>query len=179
MKRNDILSYYCNTNTGFLHSHGESATNLLLDRLHPQNFEKILEVGMGTGSTLVKIASRNKRIDLFGVEKSEYMLNKTKQRLRICGIPDRIKLHKIDEDGQYPFDNNFFNKIYGESVLAIQEDFELETTVAEIARVLEPGGLLVLNETIWLSSISFEEIEKINNYCKEKFGIIQPETMQI
>jgi SAM-dependent methyltransferase len=72
-----------------------------------------------------------------------------------------------------PFDDGFFDTVFVESVLAMQPGETLAFAVAEISRLLKPGGKFVANETIWLDSATPAEIEQFNRACVEKFGVIQ------
>jgi ubiquinone/menaquinone biosynthesis C-methylase UbiE len=169
----DILQYFSKTRAGFLHAVGEAGTERLLDLVDCKRDENILELGFGTGATLVKIAARNKEINLHGVEKSELMFSAARARIKFCGLEKRIELKHADELQKFPYPDNFFDRIIIESVLAIQEGNDLPRMIAELYRVLKWGGRLFANETLWLASVSDEEISTINQKCKSVFGIIQ------
>jgi len=169
----NLLDHFAKINAGFLHAYGEAGTEKLLQLIEFNNGESVLEIGFGTGTTLVKIAAEHKQVKLYGIERSETMLKKAKARIRFANLQNNISLIRLETGQQSPFANNFFDKIIVESVLAIQDDKSLHFMLSEIQRVLKPSGKFYLNETVWLSSITQEEIEKINAYCKNKFGIIQ------
>ena len=169
----NILDHYGRIHASFLHAYGETGTEKLLRLVNFGKGESVLEIGFGTGATLVKIASANKHLKLYGIECSETMLNKAKARIKFSGFSRNIFLEKVKPMQQFPFKNNSFDKILIESVLAIQDNPTLHFMLSEIRRVLKLSGKLYLNETVWLSSVTHEEIERINTYCKNKFGIIQ------
>jgi ubiquinone/menaquinone biosynthesis C-methylase UbiE len=171
--RKQILSYFADTSTPFLHARGELATEHLLQRLEPRTGETILEIGFGTGATLVKLAARTSGTRLLGLERSPEMLRRARRRIQFCGLSERITPGMMNEDGSFPYTDGSVDRIYIESVLGIQEDEMLHRMLSEIQRVLKPGGRLVLNETIWLPTISSAEIETINRECRKQFGIIQ------
>ncbi|MFI5250869.1 MAG: class I SAM-dependent methyltransferase [Bacteroidota bacterium] len=171
--RNSILDYYQDINGSYLHAHGERGTEHLLQKLDLHPGEKVLEIGFGTGATLVKIISRYPFIELFGVETSSTMLEKARSRLQFCGVTTKIALSLMPSIDRLNFEDDSFDKIYVESVLAIQEDSVIVELLREIYRILKPGGKVVMNETLWLPEIIYEEIAKINTICKSKFGIIQ------
>ena len=79
----------------------------------------------------------------------------------------------VEKGAPLPFEDGFFDKIYGESVLGMQEGEDLADSIAEIERLLKPGGRLVLNETIWLESTTANEIEHFNRQCLAVFNVIQ------
>lgn len=170
---NHILDFYAKKHEAYLHARGAFATNILIEKLDCQPNEKILEIGFGTGATLVRLLSAYRDTEFYGIETSPLMYRKAISRMRFCGIKKRPQLQLIKNPAYLPFADNFFDKIYLESVLAIQEGREMAALLTEIYRALKPAGMLFLNEAIWLDSVSKDKIAAINEACKAKFGIIQ------
>ena len=170
---NKILNYFGKAHAQYIHARGEIGTKVLIQALNCQPKEEILEIGFGTGATLAQLFSNNKRTKFYGLELSQLMYKKAKARLRFCLIGESVKLSLMKHKDQIPFGTNSFDKIFLESVLAIQEDNDLEVLLKEIQRVLRPNGILLMNETIWLDSTNLDEILHINELCKRSFGIIQ------
>lgn len=173
VKPSDILSLYGQTHSTFLHAKGKAATHLLIDHLQCKPGERIMELGFGTGGTLAMLAHKNKDVKFFGTEQSGLMYRKAIQRLKFSGLKRNVTLKMLNEQMVIPFDDNFFDKVYVESVLAIQETSDLKQLLNEFHRILKPEGILVMNETIWLRSTTSTEIDEINNLCKKEFGINQ------
>lgn len=169
----NILTFFQAINKGYIHPKGKIATKILLNELAPSDNEKILELGFGTGCSLVETYSCNPSIKLFGVELSSLMLKKASSRIRFCGLENSIVLSLIENKTQIPFPDNHFDKIYIESVLAIQEGNSLEKMIQELKRVLKPKGILCINELLWSTKVSTEKIKATNKYILENFGIIQ------
>ena len=170
---NEILNYYSKTHAQYIHAKGAIGTSVLIQLLNCQPNEEILEIGFGTGTTLVQIYSNNKKTKFYGLEQSPLMYKKAKARLNFCLIGDSIKLSLMPEKGKIPFSTDSFDKIFLESVLGIQTGDELRHLLSEIGRVLKPKGILVMNETIWLNSTNMDEILNVNDFCKRSFGVIQ------
>lgn len=170
--KNDILNYYGNINAENLHSKGKVATNILLKNIDCQPNENILEFGFGTGATLVFLASIYKKTNFYGIESSSLMYKKGNARINFCFLKN-IHLILNPRPLLLPYSDNFFDKVYVESVLAIQEGKNLGLIISEIYRILKPNGTFILNEGIWLDTTSKEKIDEINGFCKLKFGIIQ------
>ena len=171
--RNEILAYFGETHASHLHAEGRLGTWALMRRLDCQNDEEILELGCGTGATLAQLAATFRETRFQGVDQSELMQRKAAARLRFCGLKKRVRIRKMQRSSTLPFESGTFDKVFMESVLAIQEESNLEDLLAEIGRVLKPNGILVMNETIWLESVPSERIAAINALCKSAFGIIQ------
>jgi ubiquinone/menaquinone biosynthesis C-methylase UbiE len=169
----NLLHFFQSINKGYIHPKGKKATDLLLDEMKPHSGEVILELGFGTGTSLVHTFSREPSIQLHGIEASEAMFNKASSRLSFCGLNDRIQLALLKKDGRIPFPSDFFDKIYVESVLAIQENDSLEKMIVELKRVLKPNGGLYINELIWNPSVPLDKMKAYNEFIKTNFGIIQ------
>lgn len=167
-----ILEYLGNSHAEYIHAKGRQSTDKFIELLKPQDHEKILEIGFGTGATLVQTATKSKA-KLFGYEVSPIMYRKASKRIRFCNLSEKINVRLLDQKNSFPADNNSFNKVYAESILAIQEGDGLKNLLLEIKRVLKPGGILLFNETIWLESITKNKAKHINKECKKSFGIIQ------
>ncbi|CAM1362407.1 class I SAM-dependent methyltransferase [Tenacibaculum xiamenense] len=173
MAQNQYLNYLSKINSGFIHPKGEASTDILLSELDIKENETILELGFGTGSTLIKILTLTKKVKLYGLEKSPLMLKKALARLRFCGVKDCVNLNLLNIDNSIPFESNFFDKIYVESVLSIQEGEDLVSMLSELSRVLKTNGVLCINELLWSPNTDQDKINSVNAFVKEKFGIIQ------
>lgn len=168
----NILNYYAITNKDYLHSKGKEATTILMNFLDCNPTENILEIGFGTGATLVNLASIHDKAIFFGVETNPVMFQTGEKRVRFCGIKN-ISLELNQNHLKTSFSDNFFDKIYAESVLAILEGEDLKIMIAEIQRILKPNGILIINEGIWINSTPKNKIKELNEFCKLNFGIIQ------
>ncbi|MDC0257771.1 class I SAM-dependent methyltransferase [Crocinitomicaceae bacterium] len=167
-----ILEYFGKSHASHIHARGKVSTIKLIELLEVKGSEKILEIGFGTGATLVQIAARSKA-DFFGYETSKVMFQKALKRIRFCKMRERINLTLIEKKNQFPVPDSTFDRVYCESIIAIQEDDDFLNLLLEIKRVLKPNGILLFNETIWLDNTKKSEAQKINSECKKSLGIIQ------
>jgi ubiquinone/menaquinone biosynthesis C-methylase UbiE len=173
LNETNILERFGKANTAFLHARGWISTKFLIQKLDCQANERILEIGFGTGATLVELASRNKRSSFFGIEAHQLMYEKAVDRIRFCGLSKKIECSLNTNISKLPFPDSSFDKVYCESVLAILQGNDLPNTLQEVNRILKPEGILLFNETIWVSNASKEMINEINTLCKLNYGIIQ------
>jgi len=97
---------------------------------------RILELGFGTGHLLLEISKRGHVI--VGIDSSKQMGKIARRRLRKDELPTRI----IQATAQYlPLPENTFASVFS----SFPSDFIFESsTLAEIYRVLQPGGELVI-----------------------------------
>ncbi len=167
-----ILDFYAQTNTPFLHANGRSGTAFLINKMKPQAGQSILEIGFGTGQTLIELSCRYEDLRLFGLERSPKMMAAAKKRFRFAGI-DSESFVQMPADLHCPFEDGSFDVVYCESVLAILEPRALEKIWQEVFRLLRPGGSFYFNESLFRPEISSENIHTINQQCMEWFGIPQ------
>jgi phosphatidylethanolamine/phosphatidyl-N-methylethanolamine N-methyltransferase len=99
---------------------------------------RILEVGIGTGISLPDY-SRNCRI--FGVDISEMMLHKARERVAELGLTHVEGLAVMDA-AHLEFPDGSFDVVVAQYVVTTVPD--PEGTLDEFARVLKPGGEIIL-----------------------------------
>jgi len=107
----------------------------VIKHLHPENTEKILDVGCGAGNILIEINNSK----LFGVDLSTYLIKKCKTK---CSSVINKIIHLTIADGQYlPFKTNSFDKVICSEVA--EHVVSPITLLSEIARIIKPGGSAV------------------------------------
>ncbi len=110
-------------------------TYRLLDvRRHP----RVLDYGFGSGENLMHLCRRG--FSMTGVEVSHSALAVTSERLYSAGLD--ADLH-ICMDGKLPFKDASFDAITAWQVLCYNDDAGFRKALAELHRVLRPGGLFI------------------------------------
>jgi len=99
---------------------------------------RILEVGVGTGISLPDYARTNR---LVGVDISAPMLRKAQERVAQHGLTNVDALAVMDAK-HLAFPDNAFDVIVAQYVITAVPD--PEATLDEFARVLKPGGEIIL-----------------------------------
>lgn len=94
--------------------------------------DRILEVGCGTGAFAARLRQALPEAALVATDQSERMVEVTSQR----GIPGRVA-----DVEDLPFDDDSFDAVA--AMWMLYHVPHLDRALAEIARVLRPGGLLV------------------------------------
>lgn len=108
--------------------------------------KRVLEVGCGAGTDHMQFARRGARI--FGVDLSRQSVNMTRARIHLEGYSPRLS--NTDAEN-LPFPDDSFDYVYSWGV--IHHTPETPRTVAEIHRVLKPGGricIMVYHKTSWV-----------------------------
>jgi phosphatidylethanolamine/phosphatidyl-N-methylethanolamine N-methyltransferase len=99
---------------------------------------RILEVGVGTG---ISLPDYNKSTRLVGVDLSEPMLRKAQKRVTELGLHNVEGLALMDAE-RLAFPDDTFDVVVAQHVITTVP--HPEATLDEIARVLKPGGEIVL-----------------------------------
>jgi arsenite methyltransferase len=128
------------------HLGGVGATEELIELCHIGEGKYVLDVGCGAGVTPCFIAERY-GCRVVGVDISEGMIERSKERAKREGVADRVEFRVADAQ-DLPFEDDLFDAVITESVTAFPED--KQRAVSEYVRVTKPGGYVGLNEATWL-----------------------------
>jgi ubiquinone/menaquinone biosynthesis C-methylase UbiE len=154
-----------------IHPLGAAGSARLLEALNIQRGYRVLEIGCGTGMTLARILSGNDVL-LVGLDGLPEMLLAAHQRLRWARVAGRALL--VQGDGQaLPFLPASYDRVYTESVLGFQSVDAAQRMLAEVHRMLKPGGLYIANEAVWKPGIPADTIAEIYRTSVEDFGLCQ------
>ena len=103
---------------------------------------RILEVGVGTGISLPGYSPRS---ILYGIDISEPMLAKARERVRAHGL-DNIEMLEVMDAGALRFPDNSFNVVVAQYVVTACP--EPERALDEFARVVKRGGEIVITTRV-------------------------------
>lgn len=101
--------------------------------------QKVLDIGCGDGAFTLALAERGAHV--VGIDASEAMIAAAAQRLVLSGVDARLCVGITE---QLPFVPDAYDLVFAKTVLCFVED--ASGVFAEIARVLRPGGRLVIGE---------------------------------
>lgn len=115
--------------------------------------KNVLDIATGTGDLAISLAEKG-LTGITGVDISEGMLDVARKKVTDKNLSDRITL-KYGDAENLPFDENHFDAI---CVAFGVRNFEtLDKGLAEIYRVLKPGGLFIVLETAVPTKFPFKQ----------------------
>jgi phosphatidylethanolamine/phosphatidyl-N-methylethanolamine N-methyltransferase len=119
---------------GAVFDHGRKAAIAAAERVGG----RILDVGVGTGLSLTDYSRSNR---LYGVDLSEPMLRKAQERVLEHDLSHVETLAVMDAE-KLAFPDGFFDVVVAQYVITVVPD--PEATLTEFARVVRPGGEIIL-----------------------------------
>ncbi|MFB3830161.1 MAG: class I SAM-dependent methyltransferase [Bryobacteraceae bacterium] len=105
---------------------------LILDYFGPLAGKRVLDVGCGKGRFARILKDRNPEAEVWGLDISEEMLRY---------VPEGIRT-RAGTMTELPFEDGFFDAAYATE--SLEHAVEIERAVAEICRVVKPGGRIVI-----------------------------------
>ncbi len=113
-----------------------------LKALNLQPGERVLEIGFGTGHSLVELAHTvGPNGHVAGIDISEGMAKVASKHLEQAGVADRVEL-KVAGVPPIPFEDGSFDAVTMSFTLELFPLDSIPGVIDEIKRVLKPGGRL-------------------------------------
>ncbi len=120
--------------------------------------QAVLDLGCGAGLDTLGLAHLSgPSVQVFGVDQDQLMIDEARRRARQAGLEGRIN-HQLGEATELPYPADFFDACRIERMLMHVK--EPARVLAELNRVLKPGGWLILVEPDWGTlSIATENLD--------------------
>ena len=125
---------------------------------------RILEVGVGTGISLPDYSNKNR---IYGVDISPTMLRKAQDRVKEFGLKHVEGLAVMDA-AALKFEDNSFDVVVAQYVVTTVPD--PEGTLDEFARVLKPGGEIILVSRVGAEAGLRKSLERWFQPAARKLG---------
>jgi N-methyltransferase StaMA len=125
-----------------MHAATDRLTDLVAERVAPAEGQHLIDVGCGHGSTAARIIAHH-AVKITGVSVSDYQVGLANSRPQQPDLPGRATFRLADAM-ELPFPDESFDGAYAiESLMHMKDK---EAALGHIARVLRPGGRLVIAE---------------------------------
>lgn len=128
-----------------IHLGGMESTRSLLEMCQPKPTTRVLDAGCGPGITSCLIASQYGS-KVIGVDISPVMIDYANRKAEKLDLTGKVRF-QIADILDLPFSEGEFDLVIAESILTpLPGDKSL--ALRELVRVLSPGGLLAINESV-------------------------------
>jgi phosphatidylethanolamine/phosphatidyl-N-methylethanolamine N-methyltransferase len=126
---------------------------------------RILEIGVGTG---LSFDDYDASTEITGIDMSEPMIARARERLATGRYPHVKALHVMDAHDM-AFADATFDCVVGQFVITLVED--PERVLSECARVLKPGGQIILVNHLYSERGLAAAIERLLAQKARKLGL--------
>lgn len=110
--------------------------------LAPRPGERVVEIGFGTGEALAAVARLvGPRGSVEGVDLSPGMVTKARRRVSAAHLDSEVSLRTGDAV-VLPYEDGRFDAAFASFILELLREDEIPAALAEVSRVLRPGGRL-------------------------------------
>lgn len=120
-----------------MNSSNESLYQLVLNNLHAEDGDCLLEIGFGNGKFFPALYAKANNLQITGIDLSHEMVTQAVKNNTELFENGRLKV-KVASSEHLPFEDNSFDKIFCINVIYFWEIPEVH--LKEIYRVLKPGG---------------------------------------
>jgi SAM-dependent methyltransferase len=119
-------------------SHGDDALKIFADHLPSGRRLRVLELGCGQGKQAIHLASSGHYVSAF--DRSSVAIAAAQQNAADAGVAVEFSEHDMTYD--LPYQDQFFAGAFSHLSLHYFDDALTQEIFSELARVLQPGGLL-------------------------------------
>jgi ubiquinone/menaquinone biosynthesis C-methylase UbiE len=117
----------------------ETFKRRLIEQARLRAGHRILDLGCGTGTLAVMVGELEPDAEIVGLDADAEMLSQAEAKAREAGLPVRFDEGRSDE---LPYEDQSFDRVLATLFFHHLSDEAKERAIAEVARVLVPGGEL-------------------------------------
>lgn len=123
-----------------------SMGGVLPEQPDPTIFQRVLDVGCGTGGWVIEAAQTYPEVALVGIDVNRRMIDYAHAQAAAQHIEDRIEFHVMDALGILDFPDASFDLVNLRFALSFVRIWDWPRLLRESLRILRPGGILRLTD---------------------------------
>src|SRR5579885_368447 len=123
---------------------------VLPEQADPTIFQRVLDVGCGTGGWLIETARAYPAIPLLvGVDVSSKMVAYAREQAALQHLEERVEFHVMDALRMLEFPDHFFDLVNHRAGVSYLRTWEWPKLLQEYQRVTRSGGIVRISEGEW------------------------------
>lgn len=143
---------------------------VLPEQPDPTRFQRVLDIGCGTGGWLIEAAKTYPTMELLiGVDISNSMLHYAREQAATQQVADRVEFHTMDALRMLEFPQNFFDLVnlrYGMSWL---RTWDWPKLLQEAKRVMRSEGVIRLTESDYDMDQRYPSLRRLTDIFLQVF----------
>jgi ubiquinone/menaquinone biosynthesis C-methylase UbiE len=156
---------------------------VLPEQPDPPAFERVLDVGCGTGDWLIEVARTYPTIKLLvGVDISDKMIDYARTQAEVQQVSDRVQFAVMDALRMLEFPTEYFDLVNQRFAVSYLRTWEWPKLLHEYQRLTRSGGIVRVTETdftiestspAWtrLNQLSVQAFYQAGHFFSEKNGL--------
>jgi len=142
----------------------QSAHEALLEELKPHQGMKVLDIGSGSGETVLAIAEKlGSKGKAVGIDFSPEGIKLARENAKKRGLEGIAEFHQANAV-ELPFPENSFDAVMSECVVCLIQD--KQNALSEKVRVLKPGGRVIMHDVVTWAPMPKAMREDKRLYCE-------------
>jgi ubiquinone/menaquinone biosynthesis C-methylase UbiE len=108
----------------------------------PAIFQRVLDIGCGSGSWVIEMAQQYPHMSLVGIDISQRMIDYAHKQAAIHGVADRVEFRVMDALRTLEFPNECFDLVNLRLGIGWVRTWDWLNLLHEMQRVTRPGGIV-------------------------------------
>jgi len=119
---------------------------VLPEQANPGSFQRILDVGCGSGGWLLDVAQISLEMQLVGVDINPHRLEYAREQAETQGLAERMAFREMDVLQGLDFPENSFDLVNLRFGISYVRTWDWPNLLLEMQRVARPGGVIRVTE---------------------------------
>jgi ubiquinone/menaquinone biosynthesis C-methylase UbiE len=143
---------------------------VLPEQPDPSVFQRVLDVGCGTGGWLIETAKTYPGMSLLiGIDVSTRMLDYARRQAEANGVSDRVEFHQMDALRMLEFPTSFFDLVNHRSAQSWLRTWDWYKLLQEYQRVCRPEGVIRITEVDFAVESTSSAVNQLNHLFVRAF----------